>query len=404
MLLEFEVVDWSTLSEIPFQGAKKAKWVVAIDAHCEFHETLSIFNALRNRVDSFEGEACLFFVSPFFEVPVPRLDQGGDKDVDSLRLNQFFFRMTESYGWGTFCKKSSFSATFKRVRKFYNEDFLGGLRDGQYSFFGLTLSSIDDWKSDLLRTWDFVFARLKRGPWIDNEGKPGREGFAKKYFRGQTNDNLLDFLAAAHQIGRREQFKAEELLKQFATRIAAPTKSRLPWIGSNTSQAKIRSKISRIEDRSQNLWEKISPVDSQVPQAPITKALMENAELRNILRARSIVLGYLQDLSQNFTKGTAVWARDARADLRRPVRILAIKDYVRMNSPRDRLDRLFSSSFGAGFRPGDIELHCLAPEGERNLDWDTHDWWSKNLNLGNEYHAVKPMRVKSTTCISVCGA
>jgi adenosine deaminase len=349
--------------------------LILLDAHASILETTQFFNELRRAVPSFQSPTGIVFVSPFFDSATPALDNPDSSLVDTLRQNQFYIRMVEAYGWGTFCKLECLGHLINRIDVLTHTQFLGNSPPEAIPFMGMDHDAVQGWVNDLRRCWGVLEMRLNRGPWAESETAEGSPHFRSGVFTGQHEDNLLEYIAMVYQLGRRQQQAAENTLTQASGRNS--------WLH-KASRSELRALDERYREYSQILWKSVKEnKPKRIPQDVRRIRLLLNAEHRNNIRAQLYILDCLQDIGQSLCKGTAAWAREAHADLGRPVRILAIKDHVRDPVTRRQLEASFNDSFVAAFRPGDVVLHCLAPttspQGVSNVAWDTFDWWTERV-------------------------
>lgn len=378
-IIELTDAYWSKIAEASL-NAEKLEFVFIIEAHCDFKEMTKFVNDLLTVELPANVNGCFIFASNHFDTPTPELDDGDDEALEvitNMRYSQFYLRMFECYGWSIFTHTSRISSFLTRV----------GLQSDEYLSF--TKDALDGWKDDVSRIKRAIDDRLELGVWI-NTSQPNREENSwegternSKLFFCDLSGNLLEAMAMTHQFGRLNSPEAEKLISSSA----------IHWFTHDLGLRKhdpgfspphLRNLLQVSTTLSRDLWESSSRND-QKSSFPLHKKLIKNAGFRNVVRANLFAFDLLRDCSQMLSKGTAVWgayaSRRIDKSAQEPVKVLALKDRIRGNEEQKLTEELFKSAFNAAFRPGTLELHCIAyQDNHENQTWDEHEWWLKRID------------------------
>jgi adenosine deaminase len=359
------------------KSALADSFALIVDAHAPFQEMAHLFSdvlptlAVPNDRSVRLWKAVIVFASLTFDTPTPPLDSQGEQSgsreqVELLRQNQFFIRMATSYGWGTFC-------FIDRLPDFL--DRIASHRMGDHEFLAMDAKEIAQWNSDVERAWHGTARQLSLHTWVGNAIDADRRLIvsrnkgAKDPYPGITRDNLLKCLALVHHFGRLDQSVSE----------AAAHHSGIAWFRESTPwPSRNRQQMNELTRTTMQIWHNRPDKNASAVMKWLHR-LVRQAGKRNISRANQTMFDFLIDLSQMLSKGCSPWAAHSVEAPSQPIKILAIKDYVRDDIERTRLAEAFSDAFHAAFRPGTVELQCIYSDDGKNQDWDTHLWWLERL-------------------------
>lgn len=408
---ESEVVDALWL-QVTRDGCPFA---IAVDAHCPFSEMASFARVLsalgrRLKAESVVAQMNILFLSEYFDSSTPPLDaesksipQNDSADdlaeaVTRLRQNQFYLRMFDSYGW-------SFFAKIDRV-----EALLGRLRNQPNEFGCLNTNELMLWNNDISRIWEVIEKQLRIGVWVGTARKANRDKVARvdhpeRFYPGLTEDSCLEAMALCHQFRRVDSHDAEELMSSsnislFSEEIPTPPRLNSEWNSLTLesmhiweSHRQLWCETTRQGERKskKRLKEDLEKASSE--KRRVERKLVLQAGKRNEAQAKRIVFDLLEDAAQILSKGCARWAEDASIDSK-PLRVLAVKDYVKDDIERERLNERFNEAFHAAFRDGTVELHCVSFDNNKNQPWDTHEWWLKRIQKEERVRARDHLRDK----------
>lgn len=418
------------LTKLSQAGPTLLAWI--IDPHCEFQQMCHFAEMLRRHISipgpdgSSPGlRIALVFASTHFDSATPPLNAQTVAQIDGseteeellpyvirLRQNQFFLRMFRQYGWSHFCHANRVSVALQRIGASIDAGNARGA-DPTAEYLIVDRNALAAWRKDVNRLAGSLQRLLSPGVWAPTAtlasfraaralalGSSSQENI----FPGLHRSTLLPAIAVAHQFGRIDGPTAEDLMKSF---------SAIPWLTDALSSLKsktddtsrfadladlnntivppspplLRKTLNETTNLTMQDWVKVP--DMMAPPEENRRKHLLWVHQRNIARASQYAFNLLTDASQILGKGAAVWAvqsqflTDGRAQ--QPIRVLAVKDFIRDELERAKQEELFHEAFYAAFRPGSLELDCVAftkaadgkPIG--NHAWDTPEWWLGRL-------------------------
>ncbi len=380
------IKDWDTLTNLHFNDANSGPdfsvpWLIVIDYHADFEEVCDFFSkdlkeTLADRKDLESWNAAIAFLD------VKRHDEKGNRN---RQLNDFFLRMVQGYGWGTVSQRKRFGSGIVRL---LNHPRL----------FRLTMPELRAWREDVGRLWKVVERKKRLRHWLgslhkspdsSDQQSPGGTALEEGHdspseppvpeladpFKKIKEAEFLRDLALFHQLGRRRENAAEKELGALEWMKKEPGLYHL-----EKRRSEYLRRCAELERRKQTWTTRVknarTPQETQEAHRQVARLnviLTVYAHKRNIIYSKMEMFHIYRDLGKCLMHATAPWAADSKRgpDGSTPIKVLAVKDYVRDDHRREALSSDFALAFAAAFRSrevqgvveGDVQLDCvdLAP-------------------------------------------